>query len=195
MVPRGTAGWDIGPAIPMGPSPWSSWNARSHGHLHKGQPLYIHTSYPRISAIFADGSRALCRGTLLFLTLSIPPGEAKLPVCVWWDAHLHPEGRMLLWFYASNFDTLQDKNLLLLALIFLLFTLSASNFHQFQLLKQSWIIYPAFNKNNFLLGGILLAKWADYRHCCLSVVCPALLDTCICISIRPIILLSRNGLF
>ena len=30
--------------ITMGPSPWPSWNARSHGHLHKGRPLYIHTS-------------------------------------------------------------------------------------------------------------------------------------------------------
>ena len=40
MVPRGL---DIGPTSPMGPSPWLSWNARSHGHLHKGQPLCIHT--------------------------------------------------------------------------------------------------------------------------------------------------------
>ena len=40
MIPRG---WDIGPTIPMGPSPWPSWNARSHGHLHEGRPLYIHT--------------------------------------------------------------------------------------------------------------------------------------------------------
>ena len=40
MVPRG---WDIGPTSPMGPSPWPSWNARSHGHLHQEQPLYIHT--------------------------------------------------------------------------------------------------------------------------------------------------------
>ena len=40
MVPRG---WDIGPTSPMGPSPWPSSNARSHGHLHEGQPLYIHT--------------------------------------------------------------------------------------------------------------------------------------------------------
>ena len=40
MVPQG---WDIGPTSPMGPSPWPSWNARSHGHLHEGQPLYIHS--------------------------------------------------------------------------------------------------------------------------------------------------------
>ena len=40
MVPRA---WDIGPTSPMGPSPWPSWNARSHGHLHEGRPLYIHT--------------------------------------------------------------------------------------------------------------------------------------------------------
>ena len=40
MVPRD---WDIGPTIPMGPSPWPSWNARPHGHLHEGRPLYIHT--------------------------------------------------------------------------------------------------------------------------------------------------------
>ena len=33
LVPRG---WGIGPTIPMGPSPWPSWN-------HKGRPLYIHT--------------------------------------------------------------------------------------------------------------------------------------------------------
>ena len=43
MLPRG---WDIGPKIPMGPSPWPSWNTRSHGHLHKGRPLYIHRSFP-----------------------------------------------------------------------------------------------------------------------------------------------------
>ena len=41
LVPRG---WDIGPTIPMGPSPWPSWNGRSHGLLYKGRPLYIHTS-------------------------------------------------------------------------------------------------------------------------------------------------------
>ena len=40
LVPRG---WDIGPTIPMDPSAWPSWNARSHGHLHEGRPLYIHT--------------------------------------------------------------------------------------------------------------------------------------------------------
>ena len=40
MVPRG---WDIGPTSPMGPSLWPSWNARSHGHLHEGRTLYIHT--------------------------------------------------------------------------------------------------------------------------------------------------------
>ena len=40
MLPRS---WDIGPTRPMGPSPWPSWNARSHGHLHEGRPLYIHT--------------------------------------------------------------------------------------------------------------------------------------------------------
>ena len=34
-------GWDIGPTLLMGPSPMPSWNARSHGHFHKGQPLYI----------------------------------------------------------------------------------------------------------------------------------------------------------
>ena len=34
---------DIGPTSPIGPSPWPSWNTRSHGHLHEGQPLYIHT--------------------------------------------------------------------------------------------------------------------------------------------------------
>ena len=28
-------GWDIGPTIPMGPSPRPSWNAQSHGHLQK----------------------------------------------------------------------------------------------------------------------------------------------------------------
>ena len=27
----------------------------------------------------------------ILLTLSIPPGEAELPVCVRYDAHLHPE--------------------------------------------------------------------------------------------------------
>ena len=40
MVPRGS---NIGPTFLMGPSPWPSWNAQSHGHLHKGLPLYIHT--------------------------------------------------------------------------------------------------------------------------------------------------------
>ena len=40
MVPRG---WDIGPTIPMGPSPRPSWTARSNGQFHEGQPLYIHT--------------------------------------------------------------------------------------------------------------------------------------------------------
>ena len=39
-------GWDIGPTSPMGPSPWPSWNARFHGHLHEGRPLYIHTYNP-----------------------------------------------------------------------------------------------------------------------------------------------------
>ena len=86
----------------------------------------MRTTYPRISAIFADGSRALCRCTLLFcslsqfylfiywfllrlydtqnstpllrghiwhkgITVSIPPGEAELPVCVRYDAYLHSE--------------------------------------------------------------------------------------------------------
>ena len=27
----------------------------------------------------------------ILLTLSIPPGEAELPVCVRYDAYLHPE--------------------------------------------------------------------------------------------------------
>ena len=29
----------------------------------------------------------------ILLTFLIHPGEAKLPVrvCIWWDAHLHPE--------------------------------------------------------------------------------------------------------
>ena len=40
MVPWG---WDIEPTIPMGSSPWPSWYAGSHGHHHKGRPLYIHT--------------------------------------------------------------------------------------------------------------------------------------------------------
>ena len=40
LVPRG---WDIGPTIPLGPSPWPSWTALFHGQLHEGQPLYIHT--------------------------------------------------------------------------------------------------------------------------------------------------------
>ena len=30
----------------MGPSPWPSWNAQSHGHLHEGRPSYIHTYIP-----------------------------------------------------------------------------------------------------------------------------------------------------
>ena len=30
--------------LPMGPSPWPSWNAQFHGHLHEGRPLYIHTA-------------------------------------------------------------------------------------------------------------------------------------------------------
>ena len=41
LVPRG---WDIEPTRPMGPSPWPSWNARSHGHLHKGQHTYMEKS-------------------------------------------------------------------------------------------------------------------------------------------------------
>ena len=45
MVPRG---WDIGLTIPMGPSPWPSWYARSHGHYHEGRPLYIHTVPERV---------------------------------------------------------------------------------------------------------------------------------------------------
>ena len=40
LVPRG---WDIGPTIPMGPSPWPSWIAPFHGQFHEGRPLYIHT--------------------------------------------------------------------------------------------------------------------------------------------------------
>ena len=42
-------GWDIGPTSPMGPSPWPSWNAKSHGQyfmkivlgsvLHGPEPL------------------------------------------------------------------------------------------------------------------------------------------------------------
>ena len=35
-------GWDIGPANRSGSSPWPSWNARTHGHLHKGRPLYTY---------------------------------------------------------------------------------------------------------------------------------------------------------
>ena len=38
MVPRG---WDIGHTSPMGPFPWPSWIAQSHGDLHEGQPLYL----------------------------------------------------------------------------------------------------------------------------------------------------------
>ena len=38
MVPRC---WDIGPTIPMGPSPRPSLKVRSYGHLHEGWPLYI----------------------------------------------------------------------------------------------------------------------------------------------------------
>ena len=49
----------------------------------------MHTSYPRISAIFADGSRAL--HITILLTLSIPPGEAELPVWARYNAYLHPE--------------------------------------------------------------------------------------------------------
>ena len=41
----------------MGPSPWPSWNARSHGHL--GRPLYIHTPYPHRLGVF-------CRYKLCF---------------------------------------------------------------------------------------------------------------------------------
>ena len=40
MVPRG---WDIGPTILMGPSPWPSWIARSNGHLHKEPHTHAHT--------------------------------------------------------------------------------------------------------------------------------------------------------
>ena len=43
-VPLVPWGWDIEPASPSGPSHWPSWNARSHGHLHEGRPLYVHTS-------------------------------------------------------------------------------------------------------------------------------------------------------
>ena len=43
MVSRGR---DIGPTSPMDPSSWPSWNARSHGHLHEGRPLYIQTDGP-----------------------------------------------------------------------------------------------------------------------------------------------------
>ena len=37
----------------------------------------MHTIYPRISAIFADGSRALCRCTLLFCSLFNSPWGSK----------------------------------------------------------------------------------------------------------------------
>ena len=50
------------------------------------------TAYPRISAIFAEGSRTFVPNHItLLLTLSIAPGEAELPVCVRYDAYLHPE--------------------------------------------------------------------------------------------------------
>ena len=41
MVPRD---WNIGPTIPMGPSPRPSWTARSNGQFPEVQPIYIHTS-------------------------------------------------------------------------------------------------------------------------------------------------------
>ena len=42
LVPRG---WDVGPTIPMGPSPWPSWNARTMGISTKGD-LYTYTYTP-----------------------------------------------------------------------------------------------------------------------------------------------------
>ena len=51
----------------------------------------IDISYPRKPAAFSDSSRALCRCSLPFFSLFHSPWGAKLPVCVWWDCHLHPE--------------------------------------------------------------------------------------------------------
>ena len=41
----------------------------------------------------------------ILLTLSIPPGEAELPVCVRYDAYLHPEppGPDFLWYYLQYY--------------------------------------------------------------------------------------------
>ena len=38
-----TAGLGYWTHEPDGSLPWPSWNARYHGHLHEGRPLYIHT--------------------------------------------------------------------------------------------------------------------------------------------------------
>ena len=44
-------GWDIGPTIPMGPSPWPNWSAWSHGQFHKWQPLtYIHSASFKVTS-------------------------------------------------------------------------------------------------------------------------------------------------
>ena len=40
MVARGS---DNGPTIPMGPSVWRCWIARSNGQFQEGRPLYRHT--------------------------------------------------------------------------------------------------------------------------------------------------------
>ena len=37
----GMSQWDIGPKIPIGPSPRPSWTAHSNEQFHEGQPLYI----------------------------------------------------------------------------------------------------------------------------------------------------------
>ena len=79
------------------------------------------TTHPRISAIFEDGSRVLCRCTLLFCSLFQFPLEKQsfhpVPVCIWWEMcplkviYLF-DGLQLLLNLLQNFQNIWHKKLM-----------------------------------------------------------------------------------
>ena len=77
LVPRG---WDIGPTIPMGPSPWPSWNARTMGISTKGDLCTYKHIYMQ-DRRFEEGGIQSCRGRY-FAERHIHPRCYQYPYCI-----------------------------------------------------------------------------------------------------------------
>ena len=98
VVPRG---WDIGPTSPMGPSPCPSWNARSHGHLHEGRSLYIHTYIHRTKAATAAAAIVATMYSLLAILHSFHLHDI-LSILKYLVARSNVPGRRTTWGWLNS---------------------------------------------------------------------------------------------